>query len=118
VHPDAEHLSAVDPRFRIRTHSALEALPDPVDVIRTMNIFNPGYFPPEMLRAGRDAVWASLGPGGIWVVGRTEGTTPHDTSHKASLFQKTEDGFRTAAEFGGGAEIASLALERRAVPAS
>jgi hypothetical protein len=117
VHPDAEYLSATDPRFTIRSHSAFEALPEPVDVIRTMNIFNSGYFRPEMLRAGRDAVRASLKPRGIWIVGRTQGTSPEDASHKASLFQKTDDGFRTLADFGGGSEIAALVLEPGAVPA-
>jgi hypothetical protein len=117
VHPDAEYLSATDPRFTIRSHSAFEALPEPVDVIRTMNIFNRGYFGPEMLRAGRDAVWASLKPRSIWIIGRTEGTSPADASHKASLFQKTDDGFRTIADVGGGSEIAGLVLEPRAVPA-
>ena len=117
VHPDAEYLSMNDPRFTIRSHSAFEALPEPVDVIRTMNIFNPGYFQPEMLRAGRDAVWASLKVRGIWIVGRTSGAGPGDASHKASLFEKTADGFRIVAEFGGGSEIAGLVLEPRAVPA-
>jgi hypothetical protein len=83
-----------------------------------MNIFNPGYFGPEMLRAGRDAVWASLAPGGIWIVGRTNGTSPEDASHKASLFEKTDEGFRSLAHFGEGSEIASLVLEPRAVTAS
>jgi hypothetical protein len=117
VHPDAEYLSATDPRFTIRTHSAFEALPETVDVIRTMNIFNPGYFRPEMLRAGRDAVWASLKPRGIWIVGRTIGTSPEDASHKASLFERTDDGFRVLANFGGGSEIAGLVLEPRTVTA-
>ena len=118
VHPDAEYLSAADPRFTIRSHSAFDALPEPAHVIRTMNIFNRGYFQPEMLRAGRDAVWASLQPGGIWIVGRTSGTTPENASHQASLFGKTDEGFRTVAETGGGSEIAGLVLEPRAVPAN
>lgn len=117
VHPDAEQLAETDPRFAVRTHSAFEPLSKPVDVIRTMNIFNPGYFPPERLRAGRDTVWTSLKPGGIWIVGRTNGTSPESASHTASLFVRTDEGFRTVAEVGGGSEIASLVLEPRPVTA-
>lgn len=117
VHPDAESLMESDPRFVIRTHSAFDALPQPVDVIRTMNIFNLGYFQPEMLRAGRDAVWASLKPGGIWIVGRTIGQSLETLSHNATVFERTSEGFRTMAQSGDGSEIASLVLEPRTVGA-
>jgi hypothetical protein len=83
-----------------------------------MNIFNPGYFGPEMLRAGRDAVWSSLKEGGIWIVGRTAGTQTQETQHLATLFEKTKEGFRTVAEAGGGAEMASLVREFRIVTTS
>lgn len=115
VHPEAEHLAAVNPQFCVCVHSAFQALPTPVDVIRTMNIFNRGYFNQQRLRDGRDAVWHSLTEGGLWIVGRTAGTSAEKLSHTVSVFEKTANGFNTVAELGGGSEIADLALEPRAL---
>jgi hypothetical protein len=114
LHPDADNLAATDSRFVACVRSAFDPLPEPVDVIRTMNIFNPGYFPPDQLRSGRDAVWASLKPGGIWIVGRTVGTSSETASHMASVFERSDEGFRAIAALGGGSEIGNLVLEPRA----
>jgi len=109
VHPEAGALARQDSRFRILRHSAFDALPAPVDVIRTMNIFNQVYFPPERLIEGARAVWHSLRPSGIWIVGRTVQADPH--IHEVSVFTRTHSGFALLWRSGPGSEIESLVLE-------
>ena len=108
VHPEAATLASQNPRFHILRHSAFEALPSPVDVIRTMNIFNNAYFPPERLATGARAVWQSLRTGGIWIVGRTISEAP--PIHEVSVFARTDSGFTLLSRIGPGSEIESLVL--------
>lgn len=108
VHPEAATLASQNPRFHILRHSAFEALPSPVDVIRTMNIFNNAYFPPERLATGARAVWQSLRTGGIWIVGRTISEAP--PIHEVSIFARTDSGFTLLSRIGPGSEIESLVL--------
>jgi hypothetical protein len=110
VHPDARMLQARDRRFFVRRHSVFETLQQPVDVIRTMNIFNQAYFSQERLVVGAQAVWSSLKPGGLWIVGRTWSDNP-PTNH-ATVLERTAHGFEMVKQFGEGSEMAPLALER------
>ncbi len=104
IHPEAEALHQNDPRFSLTQHSAFRPLPVPVDVIRSMNIFNQSYFPPERLAEGARAVWQSLRPGtGLWLVGRT--VQPHPPIHEVSLFVRTGSGFTLLDRIGPGSEI-------------
>jgi hypothetical protein len=109
VHPDAEAARAGEPRFTIARHSVFDALPQPVDVIRTMNILNRQYFAPERLAAGVRAVWSSLKPGGLWIVGRTWREDP--PTHNTSVLDRAPEGFRVLRQYGDGSEIEALAVE-------
>ena len=109
IHPDAESLRSRDPRFSVERHSVFAALPQPVDVIRSMNIFNLTYFPTERLAEGAQAVWRSLKPGGLWIAGRTWQEDP--PAHNVSVLEKTQGGFQLVEHFGDGSEIESLALD-------
>lgn len=102
-HPEARLLAERDPRFTMRPHSVFEPLGRPADVIRTMNIFNRAYLPPERLRDGARAVWKSLKSGGCWIVGRTD--EDNGGGNKATIFERTESAFRVMARIGGGSEI-------------
>jgi hypothetical protein len=108
LHPEAEALRFRDQRFLIERHSAFTPLCQPVDVIRSMNIFNRAYFPPERLTEGARAVWQSLKPGGWWIAGRTREDPP---AHDVSILEKNSGGFRFVERYGEGSEIESLALE-------
>ena len=108
VHPEAGAFARQDPRFRVLQHSAFEALATPVDVIRSMNIFNNAYFPPARLAEGARAVWHSLRNGGIWIVGRTISEDP--PVHQVSVFTRTADGFTLLWRNGPGSEIEALVL--------
>jgi hypothetical protein len=109
VHPDAEALRSRDPRFSIERHSVFAPLPQPVDIIRSMNIFNKTYFSTERLTEGAQAVWRSLKPGGWWIVGRTWREDP--PAHHVSILEKKLGGFQLVERYGDGSEIESLALE-------
>jgi len=109
VHPDAEALRSRDARFSIERHSVFAALPQPVDIIRSMNIFNKTYFPTERLAEGALAVWRSLKPGGWWITGRTWQEDP--PAHHVSVLEKSSGGFQLVQRYGDGSEIESLALE-------
>jgi hypothetical protein len=108
VHPEAEALRLRDTRFSIKRHSAFESLAEPADVIRTMNIFNRSYFSAERLTEGARAVWTSLHPGGLWIIGRTWKDDP--PTHNVSILEKTARGFGSVARYGEAAEIEALAL--------
>ena len=109
THFDARELAGRDSRFTICVHSAFDALSRPVDVIRTINIYNRGYFGVERLRQGVHAVWSSLRAGGVWVVGRTlEAPRP---AHHATIFEKAEQGFRVLGRIGAGSEIEDLVVD-------
>jgi hypothetical protein len=109
VHPEAEALRSRDPRFSIGRHSVFAALPQPVDLIRSMNIFNRSYFPAERLTEGAQAVWRSLRPGGWWIVGRTWQEDP--PAHHVSILEKNLAGFQLLERYGEGSEIEPLALD-------
>jgi hypothetical protein len=109
VHPEALALASASPEsFAIRTHSVFTAAPAPVDLVRTMNILNRSYFDEARLQEGARSVWRSLYAGGLWIVGRTVREQPPE--HRASVFEKTAEGFRLVERFGGPSEIEDLAL--------
>jgi hypothetical protein len=108
IHPEAALFRARNERFSIARHSAFDVLRQPADAIRSMNIYNPGYFEPARLAEGARTVWSSLRPGGIWIVGRTWQENP--PSHNVSIFEKTDAGFRLARRYGDGSEIEALVL--------
>ncbi|HEX4137096.1 MAG TPA: hypothetical protein VHY84_20970 [Bryobacteraceae bacterium] len=112
VHPEAALFRVRNARFSIARHSAFDVLPQPVDVIRSMNIYNLSYFEPPRLREGAEAVRLSLKPGGLWIVGRTWQEAP--PSHNVSILEKTEAGFKLVRRYGEGSEIESLVLDSHA----
>lgn len=112
VHPEAALFRERSERFSISRHSAFDTLPRQVDVIRSMNIYNLSYFKPAQLGEGAKAVWSSLKPGGLWIVGRTWQETP--PSHNVSIFEKTLAGFKLTCRYGEGSEIESIVLGLKA----
>ncbi len=104
IHPTAAELCSE--QFRIRQHSVFESLLQPVDVIRTMNMFNRSYFDERQLQAGAAAVQASLRPGGVWIVGRTLAECP--ATHDATIFRKGVHSWQVLRRIGHGSEIEPL----------
>lgn len=104
IHPDVAELCS--DRFRIRQHSVFESLAEPVDAIRTMNIFNRSYFEAGALRLGAAAVEVSLKPGGVWIVGRTVAEKP--AKNNATIFRKASNGWQVLLRVGEGSEVEPL----------
>jgi hypothetical protein len=109
IHPAARRLLAIDPRFEIRRHSIFTPLPQPCHAIRTMNIFNLGYFSEDGLRAGAACVTGSLVDGGIWILGRTTQDI-RPSVNSVSIFQKNGSSLKLVRQLNGGSEIEELAL--------
>lgn len=107
THPLARELARRNPRFQFRLRSVFDHTGPACDVLRTMNIFNRSYFPPGDLARGADAVFQSLRPGGIWIVGRT---WEEDSSNHASLLRRSERGWELLQRIGGGWEMEQAAL--------
>jgi hypothetical protein len=109
IHPAARALSASNPRFEVRRHSVFAALPQRCHAIRTMNIFNLGYFDESRLREGAASVMESLIDGGVWILGKTtEDTRPPVNS--VSILQKNGAALKLLQRLNGGSEIEDLVL--------
>jgi hypothetical protein len=104
IHPQVMQMRGE--RFRMKQHSVFTPLPHPVHVIRTMNILNRSYFTEAQLRSAAEAIWQSLQPGGLWIVGRT--VTDNPPQHEVTVLQNTPCGWEKVFRMGKGSEVESL----------
>ena len=107
IHPQARQLLRTTPGFRFVVRSVFECTPAGCDVLRTMNILNLSYFPAGQLIQAVRAIFDSLVPGGLWIVGRS---LESDLSNHASILRRHEDGWEVLERIGQGSEIEDLAL--------
>jgi hypothetical protein len=107
IHPEAAALAKSEPRFTFRHRSVFDRTPIPCHVLRTMNIFNRAYFASERLEEGYRAIFDSLQPGGIWIVGRT---LEEDLTNHATFFRKAGNGWEVLDRIGGGWDLEAMAL--------
>jgi hypothetical protein len=114
IHPEARELERTNPGFRFVVRSVFDRTPAGCDVLRTMNILNLSYFPVERLSEAASAIFDSLVPGGLWIVGRTLET---DLSNHASILRRQEDGWEVLERIGKGSEIEDIALRSHPVRA-
>jgi hypothetical protein len=96
-----------NPDFQFRMRSVFDSTPGACDILRTMNILNRDYFPEERLQAASRAIFESLRPGGIWIVGRSLET---DFTNHVTFFRRTESGWEILERIGKASEIDNLAL--------
>ena len=102
VHPEVLTFIRANPRFQLRTRSIFDVTPNPVHVLRTMNILNKDYFSDSQLRQGSDAAFQSLKLNGVWIVGRT---LESDFSNHVTFLQKLESGWKVLSRIGNGSEM-------------
>lgn len=107
IHPEAAALARSDSRFTFRHRSVFDRTPVPCHVLRTMNIFNRAYFSAERLEEGYRAIFDSLQPGGIWIVGRS---LEEDLTNHATFLRRTTHGWEVLERIGGGWELEAMAL--------
>lgn len=108
ANPRARALAAKEPAFQLAQHSVFNPSRLRPNVIRTMNVLNKEYFSDARLTDAARAVWESLEPGGVWVVGRTMTESP--CVHHASILRKTAAGFDMVARYAEKSEVEDLAL--------
>jgi hypothetical protein len=108
IHPEAAALARTDSRFRFRRRSVFERTNPPCHAIRTMNILNRSYFSAERLAEGYRAIFDSLQPGGIWIVGRT---LEEDLSNHATFFRRRDRDWEVLGRVGDGWEMEDMALD-------
>jgi hypothetical protein len=111
IHPRARSLSKVNPQFRFCALSVFERTPG-IDVLRTMNILNQAYFPPEQLIEGANAAFHSLKLGGIWIVGRT---LEEDATNHVTFLRRKEKGWEILERIGCGSEMEQFAAHAPAL---
>jgi hypothetical protein len=107
VHPQARELGRRNANFQFRLRSVFDETAGACDVLRTMNILNRSYFQAKDLMRGASAVFHSLRPGGIWIVGRT---WEHDYSNHASLLRRSGRGWELLERIGAGSEMEEIAM--------
>lgn len=109
IHPEATSLLSRSERFQFKTRSVFEttAAERAADVVRTMNILNFDYFSEQQLTDAAIAIFRSMRPGGLWIVGRT---LQEDFSNHVSLLQHQPEGWKLLERLGQGSEIEALAL--------
>jgi hypothetical protein len=120
----ADRLAASEPRFRLLTLDLDDdaPLPEPVDLIRAINVLNESYFGLPRLRRAVTRLLAGLRPGGLLAIGSNEGPgTPlhgtvlqRDASGQARERARLGDGWEPWQRLGGSARE----LERRPVASS
>jgi hypothetical protein len=111
VHPEARALMQETERFVVRRRSVFDDGSSDGDerchVIRTMNILNRAYFSEASLKEAAAAIFSSLEPGGLWIVGRTIET---DFSNHVTLFRRGMDAWEVLDRLGQGSEMEEIAL--------
>ncbi len=107
IHPEAKTFLAGNSRFQFRTRSVFEHTPGACHVLRTMNIFNKGYFSTDQLVEGANAAFDSIKPGGIWIVGRT---LEEDLRNHVTFLRRLDKGWEVLDRIGNGSEMEPIAL--------
>ncbi|MEE9393204.1 MAG: hypothetical protein V3W41_11930 [Planctomycetota bacterium] len=108
VHPDVADLLNSHSGFTFGRHDVFEPTPTTYDVVRAVNVLNPGYFDDDRVRSASLAVAKSLRSEGLFLVGRT--IDEEQRQNRATLFLKTEDRFLPLWDHQGGAENREVVL--------
>lgn len=106
LHPAVRSFADANEWFQLQCHSVFDVLSEHAHVIRTMNILNRAYFSPDRIGSGIRAVYESLRPGGLWIVGRSQGDC--GGAADTDILQKLDGRFELVAAIGAGSEIRDL----------
>jgi hypothetical protein len=113
VHPEVQTFARENAWFSLRQHDAFSRWPMPCDVLRTMNLYNWGYFPEEQLMRGIRAAIDSVVAGGLWIVGRTQEADCRG-EHDATVFRKHRTSVEVVGRLGRCSEIEDLVFTTQA----
>lgn len=107
IHPEARALQRGNSNFRFEIRSVFERTPGSCEVLRTMNILNRAYFSAEQLAEAASAIFDSVVPGGIWIVGRT---LEEDFTNHVSILRRQGECWEILERIGNGSEMEDVAL--------
>lgn len=107
IHPEAAAFSADNSALSFAVQSVFVNRPASSHLIRTMNILNTSYFTRAQLQEGIGAIFSSLWPGGIWVVGRT---LEEDLTNHVTFFERGPSSWNKLGSIGSGSDIEDLIL--------
>jgi hypothetical protein len=105
VQPRLRELASRDARVHLRPHDIFQPWDGPAPtVIKAANLLNRAYFSEDQIRTAVRNFWRALALDGLLLV------IDNRDVEKASLFARTEAGFRSVNAINGGTEIESLVL--------
>ena len=81
----------------------------PFEVVRAMNILNPGYFEENRLKTALNGIHRALVPGGLLVVGANEEA---GSKVEGGVYRRSASGFEFISQADGACRIHSLIMER------
>jgi hypothetical protein len=106
VHPHVARALRERDDFTFGQHDVFEATRQRYQVVRALNILNPGYFPPARIEAALRAIAAGMEEGGLLLVGRT--IDEQDRRTRATAFVKGKRRFEPVWDHHDGAENREL----------
>ncbi len=113
LHPACQQLVDNAAPFTFRSVDIMEPMEGPYDLVRAMNILNPGYFREHELRKAITNIHASLVIGGLFATGSNQAS---DSSVDGAIYRKTHQGFEQLYQTGSGSPAdAHIVGDRRLV---
>jgi hypothetical protein len=108
LHPEALQFASREQRFSLAIHDAFTPLTQPCDVLRVMNLYNPGILGKHAVLRGIQSAMQSVRDGGLLLIGRTSKNNRND----ASLFRKRAEKLELISRFGNIWELEELATRQ------
>jgi chemotaxis methyl-accepting protein methylase len=102
LHPATVRLIHDDARFRFERYDVLTPTDQSYDLVRAMNVLNRAYFSSSQICRAVAFIYASLNPGGIFVVGSNSEAR---SRVRGTIYRKTGSGFESLFISHGGSEI-------------
>lgn len=105
-------LATKDARFHLLQHNLLKPSPfsQPVNVVRAMNILNPGYFTMDEFKIVIDHIFNALSDNGLFLMGSNQDS---NSMVNGGIFVKTKDGFQKLWQSGEKSFIEDVILQHR-----
>src|SRR5205823_2012033 len=86
INKKCRELSERGSNFTFEQYNVLQPINRRFDMVRAMNILNPGYFSEQEIRRILESVYSSLRAGGLFVTGSNEG---RDSEVEGGIYLRT-----------------------------
>lgn len=102
LHPECQQLVRSTAPFTFRSIDIMQPMEGPYDLVRAMNILNPGYFGAKELQRAIANIHASLVVGGLLATGSNQDS---DSWVDGAIYRKTREGFELVLKTGSGSSV-------------